>query len=31
MKKRTREDDGDSDEVPSKRVDLKEEVNADAS
>ncbi len=31
IKKRAREDDGVADEVPSKRVDQKEEVSADAS
>jgi hypothetical protein len=30
-KKRAREDDGEADEAPSKRVDQKEDVNADAS
>lgn len=31
IKKRTREDDGEADEAPSKRIDQKEEVAADAS
>jgi hypothetical protein len=30
-KKRAREDDGSADEAPTKRVDQKEEANADAS